>query len=129
MSQSLGSAPKSKKFPVLSLFIRDLDLEKGSLNTAPSAIQSDVFPYILENWNQQEALQLYREERLMVRWRRGRKRALGTRAPMTQPRFTRSGPLFGREPWKKRLRGQSCREESRLPCHRNAVNSRGPTLH
>src|SRR5258707_13526286 len=28
---------------------------------------------------------MYREERLMVRRRRGRKRALGTRAPMTLP--------------------------------------------
>src|SRR5258708_5702444 len=36
--------------------------------------------------NRKKLYRLYREERLMVRRRRGRKRALGTRAPMTLPR-------------------------------------------
>src|SRR5271169_2001112 len=35
--------------------------------------------------NHKKLYRLYREERLMVRRRRGRKRALGTRAPMTLP--------------------------------------------
>src|SRR6202162_2719022 len=35
--------------------------------------------------NHKRLYRLYREERLMVRRRRGRKRALGTRAPMTLP--------------------------------------------
>jgi len=35
--------------------------------------------------NRKKLYRLYREERLMVRRRRGRKRALGTRAPMTLP--------------------------------------------
>jgi len=35
--------------------------------------------------NHKRLYRLYREERLMVRRRRGRKRALGTRAPMTVP--------------------------------------------
>ena len=36
--------------------------------------------------NRKKLLRLYREEKLMVRRRGGRKRALGTRAPMTLPR-------------------------------------------
>jgi len=35
--------------------------------------------------NHKKLYRLYREERLMVRRRRGRKRALGTRAPMALP--------------------------------------------
>jgi len=35
--------------------------------------------------NRKKLYRLYREEKLMVRRRRGRKRALGTRAPMTLP--------------------------------------------
>ena len=35
--------------------------------------------------NHKKLYRIYREERLMVRRRRGRKRALGTRAPMTLP--------------------------------------------
>jgi putative transposase len=35
--------------------------------------------------NQKKLRRLYVEERLQVRWRGGRKRALGTRAPMTLP--------------------------------------------
>ena len=35
--------------------------------------------------NHKKLYRLYREERLMVHRRRGRKRALGTRAPMTLP--------------------------------------------
>ena len=35
--------------------------------------------------NRKKLLRLYREEKLMVRRRGGRKRALGTRAPMTLP--------------------------------------------
>jgi putative transposase len=35
--------------------------------------------------NQKKLYRIYREERLLVRRRRGRKRALGTRAPMTLP--------------------------------------------
>ena len=35
--------------------------------------------------NHKKLYRLYREERLMVRRRRGRKRALGTRAPMMLP--------------------------------------------
>src|SRR5271155_6125019 len=35
--------------------------------------------------NHKKLYRMYREERLMVRRRRGRKRALGTRAPMTLP--------------------------------------------
>ena len=35
--------------------------------------------------NHKKLYRLYREEQLMVRRRRGRKRALGTRAPMTLP--------------------------------------------
>jgi putative transposase len=35
--------------------------------------------------NHKKLYRLYREERLMVRRRRGRKRSLGTRAPMTLP--------------------------------------------
>jgi putative transposase len=35
--------------------------------------------------NRKKLYRLYREERLMVRRRKGRKRALGTRAPMTLP--------------------------------------------
>lgn len=35
--------------------------------------------------NRKKLLRLYREERLKVRPRRGRKRALGTRAPKTVP--------------------------------------------
>jgi putative transposase len=38
--------------------------------------------------NHKKLYRLYREERLMVRRRRGRKRALGTRAPMTLPNTT-----------------------------------------
>ena len=42
--------------------------------------------------NHKKLYRLYREERLMVRRRRGRKRALGTRAPMTFPtRSTSAG--------------------------------------
>ena len=36
--------------------------------------------------NRKKLYRLYQEERLMVRKRGGRKRALGTRAPMTIPR-------------------------------------------
>ena len=46
-----------------------------------------LLPYFgdrsLENWK--KLYRLYREERLTVRKRGGRKRALGTRAPMTLP--------------------------------------------
>lgn len=35
--------------------------------------------------NHKKLLRLYREENLRVRRRRGRKRAMGTRAPMTLP--------------------------------------------
>jgi putative transposase len=35
--------------------------------------------------NHKKLYRLYREERLMVRRRRGRKRALGTRTPITLP--------------------------------------------
>lgn len=35
--------------------------------------------------NHKKLFRLYREEWLTVRWRGGRKRALGTRAPMTMP--------------------------------------------
>ena len=35
--------------------------------------------------NHKKLLRLYREENLRVRRRRGRKRAMGTRAPMTVP--------------------------------------------
>jgi len=35
--------------------------------------------------NHKKLYRLYREEKLMVRRRGGRKRALGTRAPMTLP--------------------------------------------
>ena len=37
--------------------------------------------------NHKRLFRLYREERLMVRRRRGRKRALGTRAPMPVPQW------------------------------------------
>ena len=42
--------------------------------------------------NHKKLLRLYREEGLTVRRRRGRKRATGTRAPMTVPQ----GPLHSR---------------------------------
>jgi len=38
-----------------------------------------------QRMNQKKLYRLYREEKLMVRRRGGRKRALGTRAPMTLP--------------------------------------------
>jgi putative transposase len=37
--------------------------------------------------NHKRLFRLYREERLMVRQRGGRKRALGTRAPMLAPQL------------------------------------------
>ena len=40
--------------------------------------------------NHKKLLRLYREENLRVRRRRGRKRAMGTRAPMTLPRQCRA---------------------------------------
>ena len=43
--------------------------------------------------NHKKLRRLYREERLQVRRRGGRKRALGTRAPMTLPQGrTSAGP-------------------------------------
>jgi hypothetical protein len=47
-SLSLGSRLKSHEFPVPSLFIREFDAETGSIQTAPSAKQSDMFPYVME---------------------------------------------------------------------------------
>ncbi len=40
--------PKSRKFPVFSLMIREFDAESGSRQTASSATQSGMFPYIVE---------------------------------------------------------------------------------
>ena len=40
--------PKSRKFPVFSLMIREFDAESGSHQTASSAIQSVLFHYNLE---------------------------------------------------------------------------------
>ena len=45
--------------------------------------------------NHKKLYRLYREERLMVRRRRGRKRALGTRAPMTLPIRDQSAVVAG----------------------------------
>jgi hypothetical protein len=49
LCQSLGAEPKSKKFPVLSLFIREFDAETGSRKTASSARQSAIFVFSPEN--------------------------------------------------------------------------------
>jgi hypothetical protein len=40
--------PKTEKFPVLSLSIRESDAESGSRQTASSATQSALFTYNLE---------------------------------------------------------------------------------
>ena len=48
MSQKVRSRLESKKFPVFSLFNREFDAETGSQQTATSATESGMFPYILE---------------------------------------------------------------------------------
>ena len=58
--------------------------------------------------NHKKLYRLYREEQLMVRRRRGRKRALGTRAPMTLPR--RDQPTLV-----TRLRGGRTERRAALP--------------
>jgi len=45
--------------------------------------------------NHKKLLRLYREENLRVRRRRGRKRAMGTRAPMTLSIGVQKGPPIG----------------------------------
>jgi hypothetical protein len=41
--------PKSTKFPVFSLMIREFDAERSSHQTAPSATQSAIFAFSAEN--------------------------------------------------------------------------------
>jgi hypothetical protein len=46
--RSVRGRPKSAKFPVFSLMIREFDAETGSLQTGSSATQSGLFTYNLE---------------------------------------------------------------------------------
>ena len=57
--------------------------------------------------NRKKLYRLYREEKLMLRRRRGRKRALGTRAPVTYRRLTSGGHLISWPSTERRRRFRS----------------------